>query len=483
MFNFSILSPLIVLKMFYVMAIFFTTTSIFAENKSPKVIVIGAGLAGLTTAYRLQQKGIDVDVYEARNRVGGRIFTVYVNGNIAELGGQNITDGGEAKNIYGLVKEFDLELTGNKVNMSHAYFTNEGLIPIQQLLSDKQFHPHNLRNQLNELISKSQNMREILNGILEEEDPLYKTLAVRLAAYEGATAEKLSPLYAETLFHMLLGGISAVHRGSRKEENYVNLISIKGGNALLPEKIAEVLGNRLHLNKPLSQISKDIDDSFVLTFYDGQKVKADILVLTIPCSIYDKIVIGENVIPLEKLEAIKHVQYGTNAKILVPFSHSPLKRIGLINDRIVSFFDVKCNILTLYYTGTSSLFSADTILNTYSQDRPMIEMSFGDVCPSFIAPVFAEDRAFATYDGVVGYSWPNDPYAKGSYSYISPGQETLLTEMKEEKGEVVKTLFAPIDQKLYFAGEHTSILMDVSGTMEAACESGERVARMILNDR
>ena len=38
----------------------------------------------------------------------------------------------------------------------------------------------------------------------------------------------------------------------------------------------------------------------------------------------------------------------------------------------------------------------------------------------------------------------------------------------------------PIDQKLYFAGEHTSILMEFPGTMEAACESGERAARMIL---
>ncbi|MCI0616191.1 FAD-dependent oxidoreductase, partial [bacterium] len=47
-----------------------------AEEKQPAVVVIGAGLAGLTTAYRLQQKGIAVHVYEARNRVGGRIFTV-----------------------------------------------------------------------------------------------------------------------------------------------------------------------------------------------------------------------------------------------------------------------------------------------------------------------------------------------------------------------------------------------------------------------
>ena len=65
--------------------------------------------------------------------------------------------------------------------------------------------------------------------------------------------------------------------------------------------------------------------------------------------------------------------------------------------------------------------------------------------------------------------------------YISPGQETLLTELRKEETEWSKTLFAPIDKQLYFAGEHTSILLDVPGTMEAACESGERAARSIIS--
>ena len=39
-------------------------------NETPKVVVVGAGFAGLTTAYRLNQKGMDVHVYEERNRVG-----------------------------------------------------------------------------------------------------------------------------------------------------------------------------------------------------------------------------------------------------------------------------------------------------------------------------------------------------------------------------------------------------------------------------
>jgi len=109
----------------------------------------------------------------------------------------------------------------------------------------------------------------------------------------------------------------------------------------------------------------------------------------------------------------------------------------------------------------------------------MIEQGFEN-CPSFITATYAKDEANLSYEGVVGYSWPNDPYAKGSYSYIASGQESLLTETVKENDETFKTLFAPIAQNLYFVGEHTSILFDVPGTMEAACESGERIARTIM---
>jgi monoamine oxidase len=473
--------PMVFLKVFCLMAIFLTPPSIFAENKNPKIVVIGAGLAGLTTAYRLQEKGMDVHVYEARNRVGGRILTVKIGDKVAELGGQNISDGGEAKNILRLIEECDLKLIRNKVSLNHSYFTGNKLIPIQELLRNKSFHPDEFRAQLNDLVKRSKNMHEVLNGLFEEEDPLYKTLAVRLAGYEGATIEKLSPIYAETLYHMLLGGVAAAYRDGG-DEGYINLLSVKGGNALLTEKLARTLKEKLYLNKILKKVAKDLDDSFVLTFQDNQKIKADILVLAIPCSIYEEVAFEENVFPLKRLENIKQVQYGTNAKIMIPFSQSPLKSNGFFfNDRMGSFFDMNSNLLTLYYTGQASQFSVETILDTYKQDRPMIERGFGDACPPLIPPVYAKDQAFAFYEGPVGYSWPNDPYVKGSYSYIAPGQESLLTEIKEMDGEAVKTLFAPVNQKLYFVGEHTSVLIDAPGTMEAACESGERVARMILN--
>src|SRR5579871_4595647 len=100
----------------------------FAEETQPAVVVVGAGFAGLTTAYRLHQQGIDVHVYEARNRVGGRVLSATVGGNCVELGGQNIADGGTAENLLRLAYECQLELIRNRYPLKFNYFDGEKLI-------------------------------------------------------------------------------------------------------------------------------------------------------------------------------------------------------------------------------------------------------------------------------------------------------------------------------------------------------------------
>lgn len=469
-----------ILNALYVL-ILFLNFSIMAENKNPKVVVIGAGLAGLTTAYRLQQKGVDVEVYEARNRVGGRVFTVNLNNENVELGGQNITDGGAAENLRRLMSEFNLELVEQKVDLNASYYDNETLISVRDIFQNRQFHPQELKRQLNELSMQCTNMAEVLERMFVANDPLRQIMAVRLACYEGGIVEKLSSLYTNTLYHILLGGICEAHPANALEDNKINIWSIKGGNVLLPEEMAAALGNKLHYNSPLTYVSKNNNGSFVLTCADKQ-VEADILVLANPCSTYQNIVFEKDIISEERLQLLQSVHYGTNAKILVPCRTLPAQRV-IIENQCIAWFDFLGKAFTLYYAGKTSFFSSDTINDVYYQHgKKLVEMNFADESFVAIEPTCAQDQNFSVYQNAVGHSWPNDPYAKGSYSYIAPGQEKLLTSMIEVGGEMVKELFGPIDKILYFAGEHASILMDVPGTMEAACESGERTARMILNN-
>lgn len=412
--------------------------------------------------------------------MGGRVFTVYLNGSTGELGGHNITDGGKAPHMLRLIQDLGLELEESHVDLNQFYFNGSSLTSIHQLLNNQHFDQEQLHHKLQELSSRSQTMKEVLKGIVEEDHPLYKAIALRLAAYEGASPELLSPLYVETLFHMLLGEISAAHPTREQGSTQIHIVKVKGGNSLLPEQIGRSLRHRLHLNMPLKGLSKNSNGTFLLSFDHGHQTEADILVLANPCSTYKNILFGEGVIPLEKLTTMQNIRYGTNSKILVPSSSSLTKTKAVMNDHVISFLDIAQNILVLYHTGSSSLFSRNTLDQAYNASKSMIETGFKETQFSLKHPMFAEDRALMSYEGPVGYSWPNDVYAQGSYAYIAPGQEELLTSISQEQGEWVKTLFAPLDQKLYFAGEHASILMDTPGTMEAACESGERTARLII---
>ena len=65
----------------------------------PRIIIVGAGMAGLTCAYRLQQAGVSAQVIEAGKRVGGRMFSLrdtFPDGQLVELGGEFVDTGHRA---------------------------------------------------------------------------------------------------------------------------------------------------------------------------------------------------------------------------------------------------------------------------------------------------------------------------------------------------------------------------------------------------
>jgi putrescine oxidase len=95
-----------------------------AEQRTADAVVIGAGIAGLTAAWRLQQAGLDVVVLEARDRVGGRLHTVDVDGARFELGGQWIAPYQHA--VREVIEELGLELFERHRGGDQVYVTREG---------------------------------------------------------------------------------------------------------------------------------------------------------------------------------------------------------------------------------------------------------------------------------------------------------------------------------------------------------------------
>ncbi|WP_339051919.1 FAD-dependent oxidoreductase [Candidatus Lariskella endosymbiont of Epinotia ramella] len=104
-----------------------------------RIAIIGAGLAGLTTAYRLYKANFNVDVFEARERVGGRVFTVLMENYLGqqtevELGGQDINDAGEAVSLLSLVRELKLTVQEKPVKLNLNIYSNGNYYDFDKLV-------------------------------------------------------------------------------------------------------------------------------------------------------------------------------------------------------------------------------------------------------------------------------------------------------------------------------------------------------------
>src|SRR5690606_18286658 len=96
--------------------------SIFV-SKPKSVLIIGAGLAGLSAAYRLKQRNIDCNILESRPRIGGRVFSHQMDTDlVVELGGEWV--GNSHTRIQELCNELGLELQNNQFD-THLIYKGE----------------------------------------------------------------------------------------------------------------------------------------------------------------------------------------------------------------------------------------------------------------------------------------------------------------------------------------------------------------------
>ncbi len=96
-------------------------------QSSPRIVIVGAGIAGLNAAYQLKKAGLTATVYEARNRVGGRILSVtgaVGNRLVTDLGGSFINTSHE--DMLSLAEEFNLPLFKRLENAKQFLFPEVG---------------------------------------------------------------------------------------------------------------------------------------------------------------------------------------------------------------------------------------------------------------------------------------------------------------------------------------------------------------------
>jgi monoamine oxidase len=278
---------------------------------SQKVAVIGAGLAGLTAAYRLHQKGYDVTVFEARRRVGGRVHSVLIKNFeggycVSELGGQNIADGGEARHFLSLAQELDLATVESDIEFSALFYDGKGLYDYHTLLKTHLADNHNIQKTFEFLKGSAHSIQDVLDGLFPKESLLKRVLELRLSCYEGSPPSLLSLYHnMSTLKSFLLGGLaSLVHQSSTDSNPMLHRVSLEGGNAQLPLKIMEKMNNKIHLDMALKEVGREDVNQLKLFFQNGSTFLCDKLILAIPCSVYSDITFDEQIIPTERLQKL-----------------------------------------------------------------------------------------------------------------------------------------------------------------------------------
>lgn len=439
------------------------------------VIVVGAGLAGLTCALELEQAGLKVTVLEARNRVGGRVWTFrgFASGQVAEAGGEFIEAG--HLRMSALADRFGLEL-------AQARFIRPGYHRWARLMG-RSAPAHDATTWGLDLDAALERIWHDLARLAPlVPDPARPHLAPNAITLDQQTAADwfasldLPPAVRLTYENRIRGEFTVeADRFSLLDlarnasllyadpNNDSPSFRIVDGNDQLPTCIATLLQD-LRLTTPVSAI--DWSPEWVTVTTAAGAVSARALVLAVPLTVARTLDFWP-ALPPEHQTAIYKVSYGAINKICVHYRRRWWHDLGwsglLVNDEPLGYIWEATNganndgdqagILTAYIGGRPGMAAAAL------DDAARIQMVL-DVLEDLYPPSRHDLVATRTV------AWNNEAFTRGSYLAYGPGQVVAHWA----------TLFEPVGP-IWFAGEHAAVNQ---GYMEGAVESGQRVAREVL---
>jgi monoamine oxidase len=451
-----------------------------------RVVIVGAGLAGLTAAYRLKQAGVSAEVHEASDRIGGRCWTirgVFDDGQIAEHGGELIDQG--HNQVRNLAQELGLnldnllqaeggtELTSwfDKARYSYAEATADVKAAWQKIHKDVSaasypttFDTSTPRGRELDNMSIVDYINETFAGGINSK--IGQLLDVAYNIEYGAESSVQSSL--NLLYLLAYSGQGNFRVFGPSNEKY----HVVGGNDQIPARLAQRLAGQITTGSELIAIRVTGAGRWELTFRQGlstRTITADRVVLALPFSILRSSVDYSNA-GFEKLKvtAIREQGMGTNSKLHVQFRSRPWRALGYNGET----FSDRGYQNTWEVSRAQS--GASGILVNYTGGK--IGASFGTGTPESRAQDFLKQigpvlpgladawNGKATIDFWTGYQW-----TRGSYSYWKVGQYQTFAGMERER-----------QGTCHFAGEHCSI--DFQGYLNGAVETGERAAGEILAD-
>lgn len=450
-------------------------------GRSP-ILIVGAGIAGLTAGYRLRQGGVRADIIEATNSVGGRIRTVpKVAGTpiYADLGGEFIDTGHTT--LISLATELGLRAIDLAQVQSgfvkDTFFFDRRRVSLGQITAD--FAP---------LASKINRDWQAVGDNISYQD--FTEAAERLDNL--SIAEYLDQAETSTVVRQLLRVAYTTEYGRDPEEqSALNLLflmaseansfslygdsderyQIDGGNSQIVNRLASQLSGSIETGTILEAITLLPDRRYRVSLRSGQNTfdrTYERVLLTLPFSTLREVRINVP-LPQPKRRAIEQLGYGTNSKLVTGY------RSRIWRETYRSTASVFTDLgFQNTWEATPFIPTANGLVTDFTGGRQGLAIGAGvpeDQAQRFLPQferVFPGVRNLRTGKAVRAF-WPGERFAKGSYSCYLVGQWTQMYGVEEERVG-----------NLYFAGEHTSL--ENQGYMEGGCETGQRAALEILED-
>ena len=450
-----------------------TISSIFSASSDDKrIIVVGAGLAGLSCAYELDQAGFNVILIEARSRPGGRVRTYrdpFADNLYAEMGAEYVDSTDMYVKEY--CKKFDLKVLPAKqydgVYLRGQRLTMEGLrygkdlLPFKGTLKGKLFGQEvqyiqkwiDLVNQKGVSYPEVQALDKISVEEMLKKGGAPKDI-IDLYTYTNATESTTVPSKMSALYMVLANTRTSAFNENTEEGR------IFGGNNQLPKIFAKKLGTKIKYNRSLQSLVFDSKGVIATIEENGKKttIKGIKCVLAIPASILRNVNINPG-FSIEKINCIQNQQYGHAMKIAMQYRRR--------------FWDDKNSIGQRVFTDTSLRriyhFSIDQpgprgILLSFTSGEDAIKLGRLDenkrvkIAQNTCKNIWPESPQYWE-KGITKY-WNEDPWVKASYSLAGIGQKGFREILAKREGPV------------FFAGEHTAVQR---ASMNGAIESGLRV--------
>jgi len=439
-----------------------------------RIVILGAGVAGLHAAYLLKEKGIPFSLYEASKRAGGRMYSqsnLMGEGIVTELGAEFIDSNHE--DILHLAKTFQLPLLDTEKDISlekYIYYFENKKYTCQDLIKALAPFAESIKKDIDTLPEvirydnygniKAWDEMSIIDYLKSKgiNGWLLSLFNIAFTTEYGLEASEQSAINMLFLLDTTMPGCSLF---GESDERY----KIVGGNQRITDELAKRVGD-IHFEHAVTKIVDANEGAYSIHFANGQMVEADYIICTIPFSILRSIELSLKAMSPTKKQCISELGYGRNAKTFAGYDKSVWREKGYLGQ---TFTDKNFQLGWEHSQLQNTTSFGYTFFTGGTESDVMKEVTLEDKLKKYTSQL--EEVFKGSQQALNGkqaqFYWPSYPFAKASYACYKVGQWTKFAGAESETiGHIL------------FAGEHCSY--NYQGYMNGGAETGRVAAENLL---